>query len=336
MRLRTLIIVFLSLFVLAFAGGVMWANQYFRAPGPLPEAKTVLIYHGTSSAEMSRQLAEQGVITHPRVFHLVSRLIRGDRVLRAGEYNFATGVTPQEVFDALVEGKTVQRLVTFPEGLTSPQFMEILEKTGGLTGPVMDVPTGALMPETYGFSYGDTRQAIIDKMRKGMADTLAALWAARAPDLPLATPEEALVLASIVEKETGVPEERARVAAVFVNRLRNGMKLQTDPTVIYGITLGRRELGRALTRKDLETESPYNTYLHEGLPPSPICNPGRDSIEAALHPADTKDLYFVATGGGGHNFSESLAEHNQNVQEYRKLRDAPKAPVADKDAMPLK
>jgi UPF0755 protein len=240
--------------------------------------------------------------------------------LKHGEYLIKPHASVREIIDVLAEGKAVQYKVTIPEGLTSQQIVERLKAEQNLTGDIAAVPPeGSLFPETYGVEKGTTRAALLDRMKEKMQQFLAAAWEKRKPGLLLKTPQEAMAFASIVEKETGRPDERDRVAAVFMNRLRKGMRLQSDPTVIYGIVGGQGALGRPLTRADLDQKSTHNTYQIDGLPPTPICNPGRSAIEATLNPAATNDLYFVADGTGGHVFSDTLKEHNAAVSNWRKI-----------------
>jgi UPF0755 protein len=236
----------------------------------------------------------------------------------------------------LERGETVARRVTIAEGLTVAEIFGLLEEAPGLTGPLPEPPPeGSLLPETYFFALGDSRYGLVRRMRGAMTEALEAAWANRAEGLPLASKEEALVLASIVDKETGIPAERRQVAAVFINRLRKGMPLQSDPTVIYGLTGGEGPLQRPLTRKDWEHDSPYNTYRNPGLPPGAIGNPGRDAIAAVLDPANVDYLYFVADGTGGHAFARTLAEHNRNVAVWRRIRDgAQPRPVEPSPAKP--
>ncbi len=225
----------------------------------------------------------------------------------------------RDTLELMVSGKTVARRLTLPEGLTSFEVVALVQKAEGLEGEVQAVPPeGTLLPETYHYARGETRAEVVARMGRALDQVLDELWPERAPGLPISSPEQAVVLASIVEKETAVADERPLVASVFVNRLKKGMRLQSDPTVVYGLTGGKGPLGRALTRKDLQTPSPYNTYLADGLPPGPIANPGRASIEAVLNPAKTEYLYFVADGDGGHRFAKTLAEHNRNVAQWRK------------------
>jgi UPF0755 protein len=314
----------LSLLALVLAvgiGGYLWALQAVTSPGPLSQAVTVLVRPGLGLATISQQLAEADVVGNDLLFQLEARRSGKDRSLKPGEYRFEPGTSVVAVLDKLVKRDVVARFVTIPEGLVTNDILRILDTAEGLMGDhPKTIADGELLPETYRYEYGDTKAAVIERMRKARQDALSQLWAARAPDLPLATPEEALVLAAIVEKETGVAAERPKVAGVFMNRLNKRMRLQSDPTVIYGVNpLG---LDRELTRKDLSTPTPFNTYTIDRLPPSPICHPGRASIAAVLQPEKTDALYFVADGTGGHAFSATLAEHNRNVAKWRKIEAA--------------
>ena len=285
----------------------------------------LVIPAGTGVQGIATLLSDAGIIRDPLIFRLAARLYGADKQLKAGEYLFPTHVSIRTAIDILKGGETLVRRVTFPEGLTIKQIEAILWHADGLfesmPSPMVE---GSLLPETYHFSWGDTRREIVVRMARAMDETLSELWANRKEGLPFATPAEAVVLASIVEKETGVAEERPLVAGVFINRLRAGMRLQSDPTVIYALSGGEGDLGRDLTRADLKILSPYNTYQNEGLPPGPIANPGRASLAAVLRPAETKALYFVADGNGGHVFADTLKAHNQNVAKWRKIRDAQK------------
>ena len=267
-------------------------------------------------------LHRQGIIDNPLVFRLGVRLERTADTLKAGEFDFPAAISMWQAAALIASGKTVLRRLTIAEGLTTRQILTLVGTAEGLTGETDEqaVPEGTLLPETYFYSWGDTRSDLVTRMRKAMAAATAELWPARDAGLTLRSTDEAVVLASIIEKETGVAEERHRVSAVFHNRLKRGMRLQSDPTVVYGLAGGSGGLGRPLTRSDLAMPSPYNSYLNHGLPPGPIANPGRAAIEAALRPDDSKDLYFVADGSGGHAFARTLEEHNRNVARFRRLQ----------------
>lgn len=312
------------------AGAAIYAGMAVKdylSPGPLASPKIVLIEKGRGVAAIAQKLASEGVIEDPLVFKIMARLSGRHGALKAGEYEFDSRISAAAVLGKLYEGDMYDRSFTIPEGLTSWQIVQRLKNVADLSGDVTDIPPeGSLLPETYHFVAGDTRARKIEDMQAAMKKTMDELWPARASDLPFDTKEEALVLASIVEKETGVASERGRIAGVFINRLRRGIPLQTDPTVIYALTKGRVKdegtgpLGRRLLTKDLETESPYNTYKNAGLPPGPIANPGRAAIEATLNPEQNDYIYFVADGTGGHVFAKTLAEHNANVAKWRKIR----------------
>jgi UPF0755 protein len=296
------------------------AKREFSAPGPLQEELVVLLPKGAGLKDTSRLLALHGVISNEFIFRLGARYRREDRAMRYGEYLIPARASMEEVLAMLVEGKTVLHRVTVPEGLTSYQIVELLRGSEILTGEIVDVPAeGSLAAETYTIERNQSRSDVLKQMTDVQAAVLAEAWEKRTPDLPLASPEEVLVLASIVEKETGVVEERARVASVFINRLKRGMRLQSDPTVVYGITGGKGPLGRGLRRSELDRATPYNTYLIDGLPPTPIATPGRDAIMAVVNPEETGFLYFVADGTGGHVFAETLEEHNRNVAQWRNI-----------------
>jgi UPF0755 protein len=314
-------VAFVLVIAAACGGAAWWAFEQYRRPGPLAAETTVVIPKGADVSAIAARLADAGVIADPLIFRLGARFDESDERLRAGEYAFVPGISAREVVAKLTEGQTVVRRLTVPEGLSAAEVVALVAAADGLEGEVGPIPAeGSLLPETYHISYGDSRAELIGRMAEAMNTTLAELWEDRAPDLPLETPEEALILASIVEKETAVPEERPRVAAVFVNRLRKGMLLQSDPTVAYGLALEAGPPTRPLTFADLKKPTPYNTYLIEGLPPGPIANPGRAALEAALHPVETDELYFVADGSGGHAFAGTLEEHNRNVANWRKIQ----------------
>lgn len=314
-------LVFLLAGLLAVSAYGLFIDSY-KGAGPLVEGRSVYIAPGTPTAKIGAQLHGDGVIRHSLTFRIGARLRQWEHrmPLKAGEYMIPPGASTEDVIAILQSGKTYQRQVTIPEGLMSIEIVDILNKAEGLTGSLDVVPAeGSLLPETYNYTYGETRQSIVDRMQKSMRDTLAALWEKRAEGLPVTTPEQAVTLASVVEKETGLPAERPRVAGVFVNRLRKGMPLQSDPTVIYAVTDGKLRLERPLSRKDLAKVSPYNTYVSAGLPPGPIANPGRASLSAVLAPESNDYYYFVADGTGGHAFTKTLAEHGKHVQKLREI-----------------
>lgn len=318
---KALLRAFWGLVVLGTVGIVCcgWLYAQFTGPGPLPVSTAVVIPSGTGLEGIASSLKRAGAIRHDVVFIIGARAVGKARGLKAGEYLIPASSSPRQIMHILGSGKTVVRRLTIPEGLTSAEVMNRLDLAEGLAGTTALPPEGSLLPETYHFSYGDLRQALIARMQAAMVETVSRLWEMRAPDLPIRTPEEAIILASIVERETGVPQERALVAGVFVNRLKQGMRLQSDPTVAYGIA--PEGLGRPLTRADLKQPSPYNTYVIQGLPPTPIANPGIDAIRAVMNPVETDYIYFVADGSGGHAFARTLKEHNRNVRAWRKIRN---------------
>ena len=298
-----------------------WEISRFEAKGPLNANATVIIPQGSGLSDIAHLLVQNGIVSSALTFEAGVKVFGGERPLRAGEYAISANASDRDVMDLLQSGRTVLRKVTIAEGLTDAQVAEELRAAEGLMGAVPQLPgEGRILPQTYSYTYGDSRTEIVSRMTKAMDEQLAMLWAHRAANLPLKSPQEALVLASIVEKETGRSEERPHVASVFLNRLEKGMRLQSDPTVVYALTMGAGPLGRPLTHGDLETPSPYNTYEIDGLPPGPIDNPGRESILAVTRPADTEDLYFVADGNGGHVFARNLDDHNRNVGKLRKVQ----------------
>jgi len=300
-------------------GASAWVRAQLDARGPLDAETAVVIPRGASAAVIAERLAAAGVIASERLFLLALALDRGP-ALRAGEYAFPAGASIRQAIAILRTGRTVQRRLTIPEGLTVAQILALVDAAEGLTGAIETPPAeGTLLPETWAYSWGDTRASLIRRMAEAMDRALAEAWAARAPDLPLSSPREALILASIIERETASAEERPKVAGVFVNRLRRGMPLQSDPTVVYAVSGGAGVLDRPLTRADLETDHPVNTYRNRGLPPQPIAAPGRASLMAAVRPAETDALYFVADGTGGHTFSRTLEEHNRAVSRWREI-----------------
>ncbi len=316
---------FLLIILILAAGAGAWLVRDFFGPGPLSAATDLVIPKGNIDRTAER-LAEGGVIAHPQLFVLIVTAFGHRHALRAGEYGFPAGVSAEDAMDILMFAKPVQRKLTLAEGLTTFQALAEIEAAPGLEGAIKGpiaraLNEGSLLPETYSYTWGDRHDEMLLRMHKALSETLDRLWRGRDGSLALASPEQALILASIVEKETALPEERAHVAAVFLNRLRLHMRLQSDPTVVYALTQGKGPLGRPLTHTDLATQSPYNTYAVDGLPPGPIDNPGKASLEAVMHPAASQDLYFVANGTGGHAFARSLDEHEKNVAKWRKLKD---------------
>lgn len=318
--------VLLSLFLLTIlagllaAGAAFYAYQEYTLPGPLAENKVLEIGRGLSTPQIAAQLEEGGIISDARVFSTMA-YVNGTRSrLKAGEYEFPAQATMRDVMALLASGKSITYKLSIPEGWTSEMAVARVEANEILTGQVTaPPPEGAIMPDTYVFKRGMTRQKLLEDMQTAQTKLLDDLWERRSPVLAIKTREEALILASIVEKETARADERPVIASVFMNRLRKGMRLQSDPTIIYGMVGGKGKLDRPLTRTDIRTPTPYNTYTINGLPPGPIANPGRAALEAVLNPPDTDYLYFVADGSGGHAFAATLEEHNRNVAEWRKL-----------------
>jgi peptidoglycan lytic transglycosylase G len=312
--------IFTVLIVISVAVGaaLFFGKQRFDAPGPLADDKVVNIPRGLGTRDIADVLQREGVIDQPYIFMggVIALKARGE--LKYGEYQFSKHASVADVVDTIIEGKVVQHAFTVPEGLTSEQIVARLLENTALTGQIKEIPReGTLLPETYRFTRGMTREQIIQRMQQAHRRVLQDVWEHRMPDLPVKTPEQLVTLASIVEKETGRPDERTRVAAVFVNRLKTKMRLQSDPTIIYGLTGGKGSLGRPIQKNEIEQPTPYNTYVIDGLPPGPIANPGRASLEAAANPARTKEIYFVADGSGGHLFSDNYTEHQKNVARLR-------------------
>lgn len=316
------IVAVLMVLVLAAAAGLGWeGHRRFTSAGPLAEPATIIIPKGARTEAIARLLHDAGVVSSPLVFAIGTKLRKA--TLKAGEYEFPAHVSGEEAMRILAEGRVVKHKLTIAEGLTVRQVMALVTEADFLAGSITRHPAeGHLLPETWFMVRDETRDEAIARMEKAMSQTLDTLWVARDPSVRLKTKEEALILASMVERETPIPAERPRVAAVFYNRLAKGMRLQSDPTVIYGASQGLGELDHPLTRAELQTTSAWNTYTIDGLPRTPIANPGRASLEAVLHPAKTDALYFVADGSGGHAFAKTLDEHNANVVKWRKLEKA--------------
>jgi len=315
-------LVFVALIgLIAGGGGFFFVKRAALAPGLNDEAVRVLIEPGLGVSAIAKRLQGAGVLREPVMFRIWARYTGAHTRLRAGEFELPVRASIQTALKILESGKTVVRKVTLPEGLSTTEALILVQDAEGLSGSITDIPEeGWLLPETYHYSWGDSRNAVIGRMADKMGETLSTLWDHRPDDYILSSPKEVLILASIVEKETGVAVERPKIAGVFLNRLKKGMRLQSDPTVVYALTDGGGALGRALTRDDLKIDSPYNTYRIKGLPPGPIANPGRASLEAVIHPAKTDALYFVADGSGGHVFAKTLKAHNRNVLKWRKIK----------------
>jgi len=327
---RNQIVVFLNfLFTLlvfvVIAGGVMmyFGKREFDAPGPSSAPATVLIKPNTGVQEIADLLERRGLISDARVFWLGVTAYRSDGQLKAGEYAISAGASMRDIMELLKSGKSVQHKLTIPEGLTVQQAFDRIAKNEVLTGdmPSAVPPEGGIAADTIQFTRGATRQEMIDKLVADQMKLVNDIWSRRSSDLPLVDVGEFVTLASIVEKETGRADERSRVAAVFINRLNKGMRLQSDPTIIYGLFGGKgKPADRPIYQSDIDKPTPYNTYQIDGLPPTPIANPGRAALEAVANPSKTDDLYFVADGSGGHVFAATLEEHNENVQRYREYQ----------------
>jgi UPF0755 protein len=325
---RALLGVILTFGCIALAGVVVLliGKDAFESGGPLTKDTTVMIERGSGTSDIAAKLSAAGVISDERLFQGGVLINRAQGTLKAGEYAFPAKISMAGVMDMLVKGKSIVYKISVPEGLTSQQAVERLLASKKLTGDIAAVPTeGSLLPDTYVYENGATRADIVKQMQIAQRRLVAELWPQRAENLPVRTAREAIILASIVEKETGVAEERPRVAAVFLNRLKKGMRLQSDPTIIYGIVGGKGKLGRAITRSDIQRKTRYNTYHIKALPPTPIANPGKDAIMAVLNPVSSEDLFFVADGTGGHVFAKTLKEHEENVRKWREIEAARRA-----------
>lgn len=317
----------------AVGGGGYWLYREAESPGPLGAAKTVVVPAHTGTAAIAKLLEDNGVIRYPLMFEAVAKISGRGAQLQSGEFEFPAGASLVGALDIIAAGRTVKHRLTVPEGLTSAEVVALVAAAPALTGDPGPTPAeGDLYPDTYVYSYGEPRHELIERMRQAMAHALADAWARRRADLPLASPRDVLVLASLVERETPREEERPHIAGVFINRLKLGMPLQSDPTVMFAIASGGARLDRPLMHADLAFSSPYNTYLNKGLPPGPIANPGRSSLRAAVRPERTEDLYFVADGSGGHAFGKTLTDQSRNIAASRRATlgepEATPAPAA--------
>ncbi len=313
----------LALFLLfnAVLGGLAaYGWDLFTRTGPLDEDRVLVLEKGIGLRAIAARLESEGIIHNDLAFVFGVRIGEQAKKLKAGEYDFKAGMSGEAVMLLLVSGKTVPHFLTVPEGLQIRQIKTLIESEESLTGDLsLPLDEGSILPETYHFTRGESRNALARRMVQAMQSTLEELWSGRTPNPQITSKQDLLVLASIVEKETGKVSERARVAGVFLNRLKRKMRLQSDPTVVYGVTNGQVDLGRPISKRDLAAVNDYNTYVIPALPKRPICSPGVDSLKAVLDPLASKDLYFVADGTGGHLFAKTLAEHNKNVRKWRKI-----------------
>ncbi len=321
MRHSVFIYFLLAFLVVSLIGGsVLTTYTQFVAEGPLESSTETLIIKGKSLRKIAKQLYREGIISSPSIFEIGVRASGQANNIKAGEYSIPRHASSKMVMNILTSGDTYIRRLVVPEGLTSEQVVALVDKAKGLMGDIIQIPKeGTLLPDTYHYSWGDTKEGMIERMKNAMDRTVEELWAGRDPSITLKTPKEAVVMASIIEKETSRNSERAHIASVFYNRMKQGIRLQSDPTVIYAVTDGHVDKMKRVTYKDLKEQNPYNTYVIYGLPRGAISNPGRASISAVLHPMTTKDIYFVADGKGGHVFSPTYKEHQKNVQNWRQI-----------------
>ncbi|PWW02266.1 UPF0755 protein [Hoeflea marina] len=345
-RARSQLVVFLNfllslvVFVTIAAVAIfLYGRNEFERPGPLDQTTDFMVRDGAGLNEVATGLEQRGIITNQRIFRIAGNARLGDDTLKAGEYEIKAGASMLQILELMRSGKSILHSFTVPEGQTTQQILDRLAAEELLVGdlPAEAPPEGALLPETYKFGRGTSRQEIVDQMTRAQERALEQIWQRRDPNLPIKTKEELVILASIVEKETGRADERPLVAGVFINRLEKGMRLQSDPTIIYGVFGGAgKPADRPIYQSDLDKPTPYNTYVINGLPPTPIANPGREAMEAVANPSRTKDLYFVADGTGGHAFAATLDEHNSNVARWRKIvaQRAKEAKAADTATAP--
>jgi len=312
-------IIFAALSALLLLAAIAGLHHEIQKPVPLTSEIIIELPAGSSIRQLASLLYNKKLVISPLLVRIAARIYKHDQHLKAGEYEIEPGMSLVDILEKITAGKVVLHRMTLPEGRTTAGLLQIIKDNRLLSGEISETAgEGELLPETYTFHKGESRNKLIRQAKNAMKKALNQAWEKRAAELPLTSAQDLLVLASIIEKETAVGDERAKIASVFVNRLNHGMLLQTDPTVIYALTLGKTDLGRSLTHQDLSIDSPYNTYKNAGLPPTPICNPGLKALQAAANPADTPYFYFVADGNGGHNFARSLKEHNHNVRLWLK------------------
>lgn len=321
-----------TLGIICFVGLGYWVLNEYKKPGPLREQIVFIVEKGENAGTIAERLEQKNVIQSADIFRFGLRYLDDNNFLKAGEYELEPGLSMKDVIATLQTGRTIEYKFTIPECATSYEAMNTINDIEILSGSLLKPPLeGSIFPDTYHYVRGEEKRDVVKRMQDKMNGVLERLWRLHGGSKYLTSPQEAMILASIVEKEAGKPEERAKVAGLYINRLGKGMRLQSDPTVIYGIVDGRPKtdgqgpLGRRMTRKDWEFDSPYNTYIYPGLPPGPICNPGEASIEAVLNPEKHDYIYMVADGTGGHAFAKTLREHNQNVAKWRKVRAAQEA-----------
>jgi len=320
-----------SMMVFCYLISMLVLIMYFNAPNSFHrEDKRFIIESGMTFREVVEKLGEEKIVKNPATFLYLSQLIKGvDLKVRYGEYFFEKNISYYKILHKMVRGYIYFRKVTVAEGLSTNSALKIIERSPGLIGQAPEkLPEGTLLPETYFYSYNDTKVGMVKRMQFSMQKAIDELWEGRDKTIPIKTKEQALILASIVEKETGIASERPQVASVFINRLQKGMKLQSDPTIIYSFTFGDKSLERPIRVSDIQNNSPFNTYHIFGLPPAPICNPGLESIKAVLNPPKSDFLFFVANGNGSHAFSSNIKDHNTNVARYRSLIQSKAVPVA--------
>ena len=326
----------LVLSMLVVGGLFLYGAHSFYAAGPIPNDTTFVVEKGSNLGLVAERLESQGLIDNRYVFQLGGWALKEQSGIKAGEFKIVAGSSMADVLREITSGKPINHGITIPEGFTIAQVLDRLKQDDRLTGDITSAPPeGAVLPQTYNYDPGSTRQAVLDQMVAAQKLTLADIWAQRDPDLPITTPDQLVTLASIVEKETGIATERGHVASVFVNRLKKHMRLQSDPTVIYGITKGVAPLGRDLKRSEIEAVTPYNTYQMDGLPPGPIANPGLEALKATANPDKTNDIYFVAVSANpsdGHLFSSNYADHRKNVAKFRTAQQQQANASASADA----